>query len=103
MEGSARKIRIRRGYDLPISGGAGTRVERGAAVRRVAVLGSDYPGIRPSLNVAEGDPVSLGDTLFVDRKREAIRFTAPAAADGAHPAAAGSTEADGLAVRCWRW
>ena len=77
MEGSARNIRIRRGYDLPISGGAGTRVERSAAVRRVAVLGSDYPGIRPSLNVAEGDPVSLGDTLFVDRKREAIRFCAP--------------------------
>lgn len=77
MDGRARKIRIRRGYDLPISGAAGTRIERGAAGRRVAVLGSDYPGIRPSLNVAEGDPVSLGDPLFADRKRDAIRFCAP--------------------------
>lgn len=77
MQRTAREIRLRRGFDLPIAGSADERIERAAAVRRVALLGTDYFGVRPSLRVTEGDRVSLGDTLFVDRKRDAIRFCAP--------------------------
>lgn len=77
MQNNAREIRLRRGYDLPFSGAAEERIERGPPVRRVAVLGTDYAGMRPSLRVSEGDRVTLGDTLFVDRKREAIRVCAP--------------------------
>jgi len=77
MSGVRKEIRIRRGYDLPIAGAAGDRLERGPAVRRVAVLGTDFPGVRPSLAVSEGDTVAIGDPVFADRKREAIRFCSP--------------------------
>ncbi len=77
MQDKPRKIRLRRGFDLPIAGAADERVERAAPVRRVALLGTDYLGVRPSLRVSEGDRVRLGDPLFVDRKRDAITFCAP--------------------------
>jgi Na+-transporting NADH:ubiquinone oxidoreductase subunit A len=77
MQENSRTIRIRRGYDLPIAGVAGDNLERGVRVRRVAVLGTDFPGVRPSLVANEGDAVALGDPLFTDRKREDIRFCSP--------------------------
>ena len=70
MQNNAREIKLRRGYDLPFTGVADERIERGPPVRPVAALGTDYAGMRPSLRVSEGDRVTLGDTLFVDRKRE---------------------------------
>lgn len=77
MGETVRDVTIRRGYDLPIAGAAGERVERGPAVRRVAVLGTDFEGVRPSLAVEEGERVAIGDPLFTDRKRAAIRFCSP--------------------------
>lgn len=44
----------------------------------MAVLGGDYPGVRPDFRVGEGDRVRAGQVLFVDRKRPEICFTAPA-------------------------
>jgi Na+-transporting NADH:ubiquinone oxidoreductase subunit A len=43
----------------------------------VALQGADYPDIRPKLSVVVGDRVRLGQTLFVDRHRPRIAFTAP--------------------------
>jgi Na+-transporting NADH:ubiquinone oxidoreductase subunit A len=45
----------------------------------VAVLPSDYRGIRPRLLVDEGDTVRRGDPLFRDRTHEEILVTAPVA------------------------
>lgn len=73
-------IRIKRGLNLPIDGRPDqTRIVDGNPVRSVAVLGPDYPGMKPRLAVKEGDSVKSGQLLFVDRKRERIRFTAPGA------------------------
>jgi len=41
------------------------------------VLGADYPGLRPEVLVAPGDPVQHGDALFRDRHRPDILITAP--------------------------
>ncbi len=46
---------------------------------RVALLGTDYRGLRPKLVVQLGDAVRLGQPLFVDRHEPRIRFTAPGA------------------------
>ena len=43
----------------------------------VALLGGDFPGVRPRLMVEVGTEVCKGETLFVDRARPDIRFTAP--------------------------
>ncbi|NDY94720.1 Na(+)-translocating NADH-quinone reductase subunit A [Wenzhouxiangella limi] len=72
-------IRIRKGLELPLSGPPEQRIEPGSAVRSVAVLGGDYPGMRPTLHVAEGDRVRRGQLLFEDKKNPGVRYTAPAA------------------------
>jgi len=71
-------ITIKKGLDLPIAGAPEPRLEPGHDVGSVALLGNDYVGMKPFLAVAEGYSVRLGQTLFVDRNRPAIRFTSPA-------------------------
>lgn len=44
----------------------------------VAVLGPDYIGMRPDLQVQKGDHVKRGQLLFYDKKSPEIFFTAPA-------------------------
>jgi Na+-transporting NADH:ubiquinone oxidoreductase subunit A len=64
--------------DLPIAGDPEQRVEAGASVTRVAVLGADYQGVRPTMLVAPGDQVRRGEVLFHDKNAPQVRFTAPA-------------------------
>ncbi len=71
-------IRIKKGLDLPISGQPEALVEDARAVRTVAVLGEDFPGMKPTMLVQEGDEVSLGQPLFSDKKNDGVVFTAPA-------------------------
>lgn len=72
-------IKTRKGLDLPIAGAPEPVVEYGAAVGSVALLGQDYPGLRPTMHVAEGDRVKAGQRLFSDKKNPGVVFTAPAA------------------------
>lgn len=70
-------IKIKRGLDIPISGVPEQRIEQAQAVRSVAVLGRDYVGMKPTMEVSEGDRVRLGQTLFTDKKTEGVIYTAP--------------------------
>lgn len=72
-------IRIRKGLDLPIEGTPEQRIEAARDVSRVAVLGVDFVGLKPTMKVTEGDHVRLGDPLFADKRDPRIRFTAPGA------------------------
>ena len=72
-------IKIKRGLDLPITGVPRQVIEEGPRVRSVAVLGGDYPGMKPTMEVKEGDQVKLGQLLFTDKKTDGVRYTAPAA------------------------
>ncbi|WP_044405020.1 Na(+)-translocating NADH-quinone reductase subunit A [Pseudomonas sp. FeS53a] len=71
--------RIRRGLDLPIAGQPEQRIEAARAVRSVAVIGFDYHGMKPTMQVQVGDRVKLGQALFADKKNPGVLFTAPAA------------------------
>ncbi|MFG6136797.1 MULTISPECIES: Na(+)-translocating NADH-quinone reductase subunit A [unclassified Halomonas] len=71
-------IEVKKGLDLPITGAPEQRVEDARPVRHVAVLGTDYIGMKPTMEVREGDKVKLGDLLFTDKKIDGVRFTAPA-------------------------
>jgi Na+-transporting NADH:ubiquinone oxidoreductase subunit A len=71
-------IRIRRGLDLPIAGAPRPQIEPGPKVRSVAVLGADYPGLKPTMLVGEGDRVRRGQALFEDKKSPGVLYTAPA-------------------------
>lgn len=72
-------IKIRRGLDLPISGAPEQTIQDGPKVRSVAVIGFDYPGMKPTMAVQVGDKVKLGQLLFTDKKTEGVKYTAPAA------------------------
>ena len=72
-------INIKKGLDLPISGKPEQSIGEGRAVRSVAVLGDDYPGMKPTMAVAEGDLVEKGQVLFSCKKTEGVVYTAPAA------------------------
>lgn len=69
--------RVRRGLQLPITGEPEQVVERTVVFSRVALLGADYVGLRPTLSVAEGDQVRRGQLLFEDKKIPGVRVTAP--------------------------
>ncbi|WP_299230747.1 Na(+)-translocating NADH-quinone reductase subunit A [uncultured Halomonas sp.] len=72
-------IEVKKGLDLPITGAPEQRIEDARPVRHVAVLGTDYVGMKPTMEVKEGDTVKLGQLLFTDKKIDGVRFTAPAA------------------------
>ena len=71
------RIKVKKGLDLPITGAPEQTIEEGAAVTQVAVIGSDYNGMRPTMAVKEGDDVALGQLLFEDKKTPGVRYTSP--------------------------
>ena len=72
-------IRVKRGLNLPIAGEPTQRIEDARPVRSVAVIGFDYHGIKPTMDVQVGDRVKLGQPLFSDKKTPGVVFTAPGA------------------------
>lgn len=72
-------ISIKKGLDIPISGAPEQQISAAPEVTRVAVVGPDYVGMKPTMAVAEGDTVELGSPLFEDKKNPGVIFTAPAA------------------------
>jgi Na+-transporting NADH:ubiquinone oxidoreductase subunit A len=71
-------VRSSRGLDLPLAGAPSGTVEAARTVSSVAVLGPDFPGLKPALKVELGDRVALGQVLFEDKQRPGVRYTAPA-------------------------
>jgi len=70
-------IRTKKGLELPITGAPEQSIHVGAAIGSVALLGPDYLGSKPTMQVREGDRVRLGQTLFTDRKNPGVNFTSP--------------------------
>ncbi|HAA56963.1 MAG TPA: NADH:ubiquinone reductase (Na(+)-transporting) subunit A [Myxococcales bacterium] len=71
--------RITKGLDLPIKGKPAQEISKSSSVSHVALLGSDYPTMKPRMHANEGDEVKRGQLLFEDRKSEGVHFTAPGA------------------------
>lgn len=71
-------IKIKKGLQLPIAGAPAQAIEAGRDVTEVAVVGFDYHGMKPTMEVAEGDRVKCGQLIFTDKKTPGVRYTAPA-------------------------
>ncbi|MCK5894584.1 MAG: Na(+)-translocating NADH-quinone reductase subunit A [Endozoicomonadaceae bacterium] len=71
-------INITRGLELPITGSPEQTITDKSDAHSVAVIGSDYAGMKPTMAVAVGDRVSLGQLLFTDKKNTDVRYTSPA-------------------------
>jgi Na+-transporting NADH:ubiquinone oxidoreductase subunit A len=70
---------IKKGLDLPITGGPEQKITDGNSIKSVALLGGDYVGLKPKMMVAEGDTVKLGQVLFSDKKNPGVNYTSPGA------------------------
>lgn len=70
-------IRIKRGLDLPINGAPEQLIHTARPVRTVAILGQDYVGMKPTMEVKVGDKVKLGQILFSDKKTQGVIYTSP--------------------------
>jgi len=69
--------KIKKGLDIHLVGEAAKTTEQLAVSSEYAVKPSDFPGITPRAIVREGDHVKAGDTLFVDKATELVKFTSP--------------------------
>ena len=70
---------VRRGFEVRLAGApaADRPPEEIRVPARIALLGADYPGMRPTMRVRVGDSVSRGSVVFEDKKTPGLRFTAP--------------------------
>jgi len=72
-------INIKKGLDVPITGEPQQVISEGNIGKRVALLGDDYVGMKPTLTVREGDHVKIGQVVFTDKKLPQVKYTAPGA------------------------
>ncbi len=68
---------LKKGLDLPITGAPAQSIADGPAVQTVALLGSDYIGLKPRLSVQEGDTVAAGSPVFAHKDTPDVMVTSP--------------------------
>lgn len=74
-------IKIKKGLDLPIKGAPEQKIGETLVPAKVAVLGEEYVGMRPTMHVQVGDVVKKGQILFEDKKNPGVKFVAPASGE----------------------
>ncbi len=75
------QITTRRGLDLPFTGTPQQVIDAGPEVSKVALLGGDYVGLKPTMQVQVGDRVKLGQPLFSDKRFADVHYTSPGAGE----------------------
>lgn len=71
-------IKVRRGLNIPICGSPEQKIAETRPARSIALLGYDYPDLKPTMEVAVGDRVIAGQVVLTDKKNPGIKYTAPA-------------------------
>ncbi len=70
-------IKLRRGLDIKLAGGAEKRLFALSKSGRYALQPSDFPGVTPRVVVKEGDTVRAGDALFQNKACPEVKFASP--------------------------
>jgi len=68
---------LKDGLDIPVNGTPEPIIDPGQPVRKVALSGLDFPGLKAKMQVVEGDHVHLGQALFSYKHDPAVQFTSP--------------------------
>jgi Na+-transporting NADH:ubiquinone oxidoreductase subunit A len=71
------RFTIAKGLAVPVAGEPDQRIDT-KTVSQIALVTSDYLGLRPSMLVSEGDEVKVGQPIMVDKRNEGVIFTSPA-------------------------
>ncbi len=72
-------IEIKKGIKLPISGDPTNQIDETKNIKRVAINGGDYHGMKPTMLVKLGDQVKIGQALFKCKKTIGVVYTSPGA------------------------
>jgi Na+-transporting NADH:ubiquinone oxidoreductase subunit A len=72
------RFNIRKGLDIPLDGEPAQEIDAAPPVSTVGLVAEDLRIGRVALRVEPGEPVALGQTLFVERARPHIAHTSPA-------------------------
>ena len=70
-------IKIKKGHDIKISGIPESDISTGSTASELALLPSDFKGVKPKLMVKVGDSVKIGSPLFLDKLNPEVRWASP--------------------------
>ena len=65
----------KKGYDLPLAGSPSNVLQSLSFPRKINLVPSDFPGIKPKLLVKEGDSLIKGQPVYFDKNNPNIMFT----------------------------
>lgn len=75
------RISIRKGLDIPLAGNPSPVIDRARDTSTVALLGTDFIGLRPAVAVQPGQRIALGQVLLTDKANPQVLFTSPGAGE----------------------
>lgn len=71
------QIRLRKGLDIKLKGRAKKQTMPLELSKLYAIVPDDFVGVTPKMAVKAGDHVKAGETLFVNKNSEEVRFASP--------------------------
>ena len=92
-------FKIRRGERAPADPPPKGPIKDADEVTTIAILGRDWPGLRPHMEVRVGARVARGQTVFTDRKHREICFVSPVSGIVEHLEFGPRRTLDTLAIR----
>ena len=73
----SRTVKLRKGLDIKLIGGAKKERSELALTKTVSVKPSDFHGLTPKMVVKEGESVKAGTIIFHDKYNEPIKYASP--------------------------
>jgi Na+-transporting NADH:ubiquinone oxidoreductase subunit A len=70
-------IKIKKGLDITITGVPKQIIDTAKSVSQVALVTTDFIGLKPKMLVSEGQSVGIGTPLFVDKQDPQVQYVAP--------------------------
>ena len=70
-------IKIKKGHDIKISGVPDSNISTAPIASVLALLPSDFKGVKPKLMVKVGDSVKIGSPLFFDKLNPGVKWASP--------------------------
>ncbi|MEX0962932.1 MAG: Na(+)-translocating NADH-quinone reductase subunit A [Pseudohongiellaceae bacterium] len=71
------KIKLDKGFDVPIANLPEQVIDPGPSLSTLAMLGTDYLGLKPKVLVQPGQVVAAGEPLFLDKHNPEVNYSAP--------------------------
>lgn len=71
------EFKLKKGLELPISGAPEQKIYEAPMVKTVGLIGFDYLGLKPRIDVKEGDSVKCGQSIFFHKDMPEVKITSP--------------------------